>query len=293
MSIPEYHPSTSPHQPHASANAADTGQTTTRSGRRVTVVAGVAAVLVGCAFTATMACLRLGTNPAPAALPEASPATHPSTELQNLRTENAQLRRVSEDLVRAAAQLRGLTEKRSAKAGNPKPAASTLPSKGAEWTLLFRSDIPLLWNSNLNAGEVFAAPVVWAPADMRYLRLCRMDTGEALIIPLRYEQLRDNKPPTDSEPVRWSGTAHKEWEGCHLGIAEAPRYHFPVRKGMICVMMDGWDAFAGSGFGHKAFVNDQQYYCWRGQEIAPTVFEIAVSAGPLGTEEEKCLLTTP
>jgi hypothetical protein len=55
---------------------------------------------------------------------------------------------------------------------------------------------------------------------------------------------------------------------------------------MICVMMEGWDAFAGSGFGHKAFANDTQHYSWRGQEIPKTVFEIAVTSGPLTSEEE-------
>ena len=36
---------------------------------------------------------------------------------------------------------------------------------------------------------------------------------------------------------------------------------------MICVMYDGWDGFAGSGFGHRYGVNDAQGYSWHGKEI--------------------------
>ncbi len=65
---------------------------------------------------------------------------------------------------------------------------------------------------------------------------------------------------------------------------------------MIAVTNDGWDGFAGSGFGHKCFVNDKQYYCWLGKEIERTAFEIAVSDGPLDPQEKAILVgpsTTP
>jgi len=62
---------------------------------------------------------------------------------------------------------------------------------------------------------------------------------------------------------------------------------------MIGIMTEGWDVFTGSGFGHKCFVNDKQYYCWRGKEIPKTVFEIAVSPGPLTPEERRSLLRRP
>jgi hypothetical protein len=60
---------------------------------------------------------------------------------------------------------------------------------------------------------------------------------------------------------------------------------------MITVLNDGWDCFGGSGFGHKAFHDDEgQFYCRKGQEIPRTAFEIAVGAGPLTAEEQRCLL---
>jgi hypothetical protein len=174
---------------------------------------------------------------------------------------------------------------------DPAPKKDDAPPK-ARWLLLFRSDNPALWNT-LNRGKKhFAVPVGYAPLEMRYLRLRRLDTNEALILPLTRDELLNAKPRETAVGYWWSGTAKEEWKGRHLGISRGPRHKFPVPQGMICVMMDGWDAFAGSGFGHKAFVNDRQYYCWQGQEIRPTAFEIAVSEGPLAATEKRYLLPT-
>jgi hypothetical protein len=118
-----------------------------------------------------------------------------------------------------------------------------------------------------------------------------MDTREALILPLTPDQLQNSKPGDAEAAFWWNGTAKEEWKGRHLGIVQAPRHKWPMRKGMIAVMNDGWDGYAGSGFGHKCFVDDGQYYCWRGQEIPRTVFEIGVSSGPLSPEEKRCLVS--
>jgi hypothetical protein len=163
----------------------------------------------------------------------------------------------------------------------------------ALWIALFRSDDPSMWDTESRRGENVAIPLSWAPATFRYLRLRRMDTGEALILPLSSDELKNGKPPSSEEGFWWNGTAKKDWEGRHLGIAQGPRHKFPVPKDMIHVMTEGWDGFTGSGFGHKCFVNDKQYYCWRGKEISKTVFEIAVSDGPLGPEEKRYLLSQP
>ncbi len=177
-------------------------------------------------------------------------------------------------------------------APKPQDKAAKQEDKGprTRWILLFRSDNPALWNT-LNRGKKhFAVPVAYAPVHMRYLRLRRMDTGEALILPLTRDQLLNAKPRDTTVGYWWCGTAKEEWKGRHLGISQGPRYKFPVPNGMICVMMEGWDAFAGSGFGHKAFVNDGQYYAWQGREIARTAFEVAVSEGPLSAAEKRYLL---
>ena len=165
----------------------------------------------------------------------------------------------------------------------------------ARWTILFRSDDPSAWDRDAKGtrGEQIAIPVKYAPANTRYVRLRRMDTREALILTLTPDQLQNGKPGAAETAFWWNGTAKEEWKGRHLGIAQTPRHKFPAPRNMIAVMHEGWDVFTGSGFGHKCFVNDGQYYCWRGQEIRRTAFEIAASDGPLSPEETRRLVSRP
>ncbi len=179
--------------------------------------------------------------------------------------------------------------------GDQAPPAKKDGAAPASWTVLFRADNPAYWNSDSkdSKGDRIAIPLRNAPENVRYLRLRRMDTGEALILPLlNRDQLQNDTVPkfgTDNG-VWWNGSNKDEWKGRHLGIVLGPRKKFPAPKGMISVMNEGWDGFAGSGFGHKVAANDKQYYCWRGKEIPKTVFEIAVTEGPLSQEEKKSLV---
>jgi hypothetical protein len=166
----------------------------------------------------------------------------------------------------------------------------------ARWTVLFRSDNPTVWGKNAKnrQGQQIAIPLRFAPDNMRYLRLRRMDTGEAQILPMTVEQLENGKPGGKEDAFWWNGSAVHGWGGFHLGIVQAPRYKWPnLPKHLMIVMNEGWDAFTGSGFGHKAGVNDNQSFCWRGKEIRRTVFEIAVSAGPLSPAEKRNLVAVP
>jgi hypothetical protein len=169
-------------------------------------------------------------------------------------------------------------------------AATQHATAPAKWTILFHSDDPSVWDTD-NKGRKFAVPLQCAPADMCYLRLRRMDTGEALILPLSYAELRNGEPPSPAGGSWWNGTATKEWHGGHLGIAQVPRHRFPAPKDLIGVMSERLEFFSGSGFGHKCFVNDKQYYCWRGKEIPRTFFEVAVTEGPLSPQEKRCLVS--
>src|SRR5262245_5630548 len=65
-------------------------------------------------------------------------------------------------------------------------------TKPARWTILFRADDPSVWDKDAQGakGEQIAIPLKFAPATFRYLRLRRMDTREALILPLTPDQLR-------------------------------------------------------------------------------------------------------
>jgi hypothetical protein len=175
--------------------------------------------------------------------------------------------------------------------GAPAAVPQKPPERPGRWTVLFRSDDPSFWNTDMHRGDQFALPLSKAPEKSRYVRLRRMDTGEALILPLTAAQLGTAPDPVPDRGYAWNGSAKADWGGRHLGIAQAPRYPFAAPEGIIVVAYDGWDAFRGSGFGHKCFVNDTQYYCWRGDEIPRTVFEIAVTNEPLTDEEKRCLLT--
>jgi hypothetical protein len=175
-----------------------------------------------------------------------------------------------------------------APATNPEPAAAP-----TTWTVLFRSDDPAAWDSNAkdSKGEQIAIPVRFAPSTIHYLRLRRMDTGEAQILPVTRADLQNGRPPSAADVAFWwNGSAKEDWKGRHLGIVQAPRHKFPAPHGLIGIMTEGWDLYTGSGFGHKCAANDRQYYCWRGYEIPRTVFEIAVTEGPLTADEKRSLV---
>jgi hypothetical protein len=154
------------------------------------------------------------------------------------------------------------------------------------WMVLFRSDDPAVWNTE-SPGAKFAIPARRAHPAIRFLRLKRMDTGAMLIMPITYKQLTQEDKSGPAKGYWWNGTTRDGWGGRHLGLAQTP----PTLKGAkapIGVSNDG--GATGSGFGHKLYVNDKQYYCWQGQEIPRTVFEIAVTAGPLTQEEQRWLM---
>jgi hypothetical protein len=117
-----------------------------------------------------------------------------------------------------------------------------------------------------------------------------VDTGDELILPIKRDDLAREPRPRPDKGVAWNGSAKLQYKARHLGIAAAPRFRWPDLNGVYSVLDEGWDAFAGSGFGHKCHVGDRQYYCWRGREIPRTAFEIAVTADPLTEAERRRLV---
>jgi hypothetical protein len=163
------------------------------------------------------------------------------------------------------------------------------PAQG-KWVVLFRANDPSVWNTD-SPEESFAVPVQRAAGMVRYLRLRRMDTGQEQILAVDGEQLLRQPGSIPAEGHWWNGTAREEHGARHLGIVQAPRLKWPGHGGTISVMNDGWDAFAGSGFGQKHNgAGKEQFYCWQGKEIPRTTFEIAVSPGPLTDAEQRSLL---
>jgi hypothetical protein len=160
----------------------------------------------------------------------------------------------------------------------------------AGWTILFRSDDPADWNT-LRFGDKFSIPVGRAHSQVRYLRLKRMDTGQAQIVAVTRAQLLSEPRPVPVGGHWWNGTGRLEWGGRHLGIVRGLRLQGPGERGAISVMNDGWTAYAGSGFGHQHHgAAKDQFYCWEGRALPRTTFEIAVSVGPLTAEETRQLV---
>ena len=178
-----------------------------------------------------------------------------------------------------------LTTEEAGRLTNP-PEGATRPEG---WTVLFRSDNPTAWNT-FGSGEAFARPVTWAPRGTRYLRLKRMDTGDAEIIPVVRDDLFRQPKPLPAKAFAWIGSGEYAYNSRHFGIAHPPRYGFPGRNGLFSVGIEGWDAVTGSGFGGKYGSPDKQYCGWKGELISKTAFEIAVTPGPLTGEEERLRL---
>jgi serine/threonine protein kinase len=99
--------------------------------------------------------------------------------------------------------------------------AKPVQDESKRWTVLFRSADPSVWNTDSPDPKRFAIPVTQAPRDIRYLRLKRMDTGEAQIIDIRYADLAQApKQLPKNEGFTWNGYGNEIFGGCHLGIAE-------------------------------------------------------------------------
>ena len=172
----------------------------------------------------------------------------------------------------------------------PKPTAFDTDDKQRpdRWHVLLRSKKPELWNMNVQDGDDFAIPFRSTPTNTKYLRLRRMDSGEAIIIRMTRGRIASVDPP--GRRARWNGEGKDEHGGYHLGIAEGPVARFTEGQGTIGVLMDGWDANPGSGFGHAHHVeNGGQRYSWKGKEIPATAIEIAVTTDEL-TEKERAWL---
>ncbi len=176
---------------------------------------------------------------------------------------------------------------------SPKESKFDTMADPAAWRILFRSKNPALWNTNTQKDDDFAIPLKCTPDGSTYLRLRRMDTGEFIIIPMTRARIgwSDDRGPA----VRWSGEGKEEYGGYHLGIAEGPVARFTEGQGTIGILMDGFDANPGSGFGHAHHVDGGgQRYSWKGKEIEATEFEIAVTyRANLSDAEKKLLMLKP
>jgi serine/threonine protein kinase len=138
-----------------------------------------------------------------------------------------------------------------------------------------------VWADHVFTAQKISDPAAfWANAQDRILSIFDNDQRRqwlALVGPPLTVDFREGYP----------------FDGKNVNLPANPAPPFELKstwRGSIAVLQTDKD-HAGSGFGHKALVNDKQYYSWCGKEIPPTVFEIAVTAGPLTREERQHLLT--
>jgi len=174
---------------------------------------------------------------------------------------------------------------------SPESDASASPDDGNHgWTILFRASDPNLWNSDSDNEGAFSIALDDSAVDFRWLRMRRIDTNEAAIIPLTRDNLLKLTELDDG--VFWNGTGRQVTSNGRthrkLGIATRAFSRRYKSKGVLIlnpprVSGSGW---SGWGFGKIALIHSPQYFAWAGERIPETVFEISVTNGDLSTEEK-------
>ncbi len=161
-------------------------------------------------------------------------------------------------------------------------------AKDGAWTVLFRSDDPTLWGQTKGKPtdpNGFALPDSAAPADSKFVRLKRMDTGACVIAPGTFKDLQGSNVPLlwADGSVTWRT---RSGIGVVLGIAD--RFAFSNDKDAFYLQKsNGRDGggFQGWGFARSLGPSTDQGYTWAGQRIGQTPFEVAVAPAITPSEE--------
>jgi hypothetical protein len=157
------------------------------------------------------------------------------------------------------------------------------------WTKLFESADPAVWNTESNAEGNWAVPSSEAPRDMLFLRVTRVDSGEAVIMALTRDDLL--KSGEQFSRYGWQGDLNLAYGGRHLGIYDKSKplnMHMPDEE--LISVYKPYSDLSGWGFGHRAYRDDVQGQAWAGQEIGKTALRIDVTPGPLSAAEQGLLL---
>jgi hypothetical protein len=149
------------------------------------------------------------------------------------------------------------------------------------WAVIFRSDDPSIWNTNVNEGKNrFAVALSRLPNNTRFVRIKQVATDKYIIIPIRKEQL-GNK---NTAPVRyrWNGSNEMLFGGNHLGVFDAEG-GTAIGRIELAYGLTGW------GFGHVAGPGGRAWG-WAGANVNKSVFEIAIKTETLTATEGRFLL---
>ncbi|NNE90852.1 MAG: hypothetical protein HKN23_04330 [Verrucomicrobiales bacterium] len=154
-------------------------------------------------------------------------------------------------------------------------AVGETPSSDRE-TVVFRSDDPKIWNTDFeDSNGNFAIPLKILPADVEFIRIRRLDTGDSVTLPITREELIVGDSRTGT--MGWSGRAENYFGSVHLGIFDETVPHEVETK----FGAGGW------GFGHRYEIGSGQAYAWAGREISRVKFEIIAGHAPAGRPAEE------
>jgi hypothetical protein len=166
------------------------------------------------------------------------------------------------------------------------PATGTTPKN--DWFVLLRSSDPRAWNQDLNRGkDLYAVSLKKAPEKIEYLKLTYPAKNDYVIVPVTKDNLAS---VSDDGRYGWNGTNKFEYKGFHLGVFDSLG-DATKKRGSVCVLVPGaGQGYLGWGFGHIGGGNERPGWTWAGENLAPSVFEVSVKAGPLTDAESRKLL---
>jgi hypothetical protein len=190
----------------------------------------------------------------------------------------------------ALGDLTGLTKTRveqriaeMAPVADARTSPTAAPS--SDWTVLFHSADPSIWNTEVKKDNSFAVKLSTAPDKTRYLKLTDTTKKRYVIIEITGEKL-DQRVETNG--YYWNGACNNEYNAYYLGIYD-PEWSELARGDTFVYSPRLRQGFRGWGFG-GVYARREQGWGWAGGNLASTVFEISVKAGDLTPEEAKHLL---
>src|SRR6185437_14758290 len=118
---------------------------------------------------------------------------------------------------------------------------------------------------------------------IKYLRLTEPSKNRSVIIEMTAQRLDEI---SDRNGYGWNGTSKRGLKANHLGIYNASWQD--IKRGNISIYAPAaFKDMRGWGFGHRELIDDGQGYCWDGEPIDRTVFEIAVKSRLLTAAEAR------
>jgi len=154
-----------------------------------------------------------------------------------------------------------------------------------EWTVLFRSSKPDVWNTDSpDDPKNYAIPLATMPVLVKFVRL-RLANGAMVILRIDRDSVGGE---VAGDTYGWNGT-NLVFAGAHqLGIADR-RTNVDKQTGAVAVSRkDGF--FSGWGFGHRIHHGGEADLCWNSQWMPRELLEISVVGRNLTPDEQRFLL---